>query len=572
MTNPEVKVVAKECRFAIHIPEKPGVSPDLHLVKEQVHYSDGTIKPQLKWIQDYKRKVYVTKRHLRKYQQKREWAQLDEVDVRECTQSMASLTAAKMLGMNYTKEPLKRLAVSPYLYGTDITSTSLIKKEYMKRYPEYNTPFTLATFDVETDVVNGTEEVIMATVIFKKEVYIVVDSKFIKGIAYPDQHLQEKANKYIGEHLQKHEMVITLVVADGVVDVIRKSFARIHELKPDWLAIWNMDYDVPKMLANLEKYGEDPRDFFCDPSVPKSLRVCRYRQGPKKKTTASGRQIPINPAAQWHTFICTAGYYIIDAMCAYKHLRLGEQEESSYSLDAILALKLGIRKLKFKEADTYEGLRWHQFMQMNYKIEYMVYNIFDCLSMIELDEKTKDLAYTLPSFSATTDFDNFKSQPRRIADAMHFYALENNYVMGTVAPSEKPADPTVDTESPAEEDQEEKPEEDKVLDRKGWVLTLPPLNAVLGLQLIEEDPTIRTGIRGFTFDSDATSAYPSATSVGNVSKTTTVRELISIEGLDEFTFRMNNLNLVLGPVNAIEYSVQMFNLPTPDKLLEQLTF
>lgn len=574
MTNPEVKVVAKECRFAIHIPERSGISPDLHLVKEQVHYSDGTTKPALKWIQDYKRKVYVTKPHLRKYSDKREWAHLDELTARECTQSQARDVAAKMLDKAWSKDHLKKLSASPFLYGTDITSTSLIKKEYMTRFPDHNTPFTLATFDVETDVVRGTEEVIMATVIFKKEVHIVVDYTFIRGIADPDRHLQEKARKYIGEYLDAHEMVITLVIADGVVDVIKKSFEKVHEIKPDWLAIWNMDYDVPKMIANLEKYGEDPRDYFCDPSIPKGLRVCRYKQGPKKKITASGRQIPINPAAQWHTLICTAGFYVIDAMCAYKHLRLGEQEESSYSLDAILGLKLGIRKLKFVEADKYEGLQWHQFMQTNFKIEYMVYNIFDCLSMIELDAKTKDLAYTLPSFSATTDFANFKSQPRRIADAMHFYALENGYVMGTVAPSEEIADPSVDAESTAEdgEEEEDKPEEDKVLDRKGWVLTLPPLNAVLGLQLIEEDPTIRTGIRGFTFDSDATSAYPSATSAANVSKMTTVRELISIEGIDEFTFRMNNLNLVLGPVNAIEYSTQMFGLPTPDRLLEELKF
>lgn len=574
MATPEPKVIARECRFAIHIPEKRDNNPDLHLVKEQVHYEDGTIKPNLRWIKDFKRGIWVTQPKFQKFKDKREWSKLEELTHKEVTQSELRDAAAKLLNKAYSKDHLKKLAQSPYLFGTDITSTSLIKKTYMDKYPDHNTPFTLATYDIETDVVHGTEEAIMATVIFKKEIFIVVKEDFIRGISNVNELLQSKARKYIGEYLDKHQYTITLQVVKNVVELIRVSFAKVHELKPDWLAIWNMDYDIPKLLANLESYGEDPRDFFCDPSIPKALRVAKYKQGPKKKITASGKQIPINPAAQWHTFICTAGYYVIDAMCAYKHLRLGEQEESSYSLDAILTLKLGIRKLKFEEADGYSGLRWHQFMQSEYKIEYMVYNIFDCLSMVELDDKTKDLAYTLPSFAATTDFNNFKSQPRRIADAMHYYALEQGYVMGTVGSMEEEQVSDVDTEEVAEDPVSDTDDfgvatRDDVLDRRNWVLTLSPTNSVLGLPFIEEDSTVRTGIRAFVFDSDATAAYPTGTSVANVSKSTTKRELISIEGIEETVFRMNNLNLILGLVNSVEYCTEMFHMPKPMDMLEK---
>lgn len=555
--------IARECRFAVHIPSRHPSVPDLHIVKEQLHYADGSMKPNVRFIKDYMRQFGIVKPSQRTYQDGREWESLDNLLIKEVTQSKLRDEVAKMLDKGWSNDPLKKLAQSPYLYGTDITSTSLIKKMYMDKYPDYNTPYTIATYDVETDVVNGTDEVLMATVIFKKEIFIAVVKSFVRGHAHLETLLQTAAQKYIGTELEQLGMKITLRVCDDVVGVIRESFAKVHEMKPDFLAIWNMDYDIPKILANLEKYRIDPKEIFCDPAVPASVRICKYKQGPKKKITASGKVIPINPAMQWHTLVCTASFYVIDAMCAYKHIRLGEQEEPSYSLDAILRKKINKKKLTFEQADAYSGLKWHEFMQSNYPIEYMVYNIYDCLSMIELDNTTKDLQYTLPTFSATTDFWNFKSQPRRIADALHFFALEKGCMMGTVGSVDEP----VEIER-SEDPEDEQEEESKTLDLTGWILTLPAHMSVLGLPLIEEDPTVRTGIRAFVFDSDASSAYPSATSVANVSKTTTKRELISMEGVDEETFRMQNLNLILGRVNALEYSHEMFSAPKPEVLLE----
>ncbi len=92
--------------------------------------------------------------------------------------------------------------------------------------------------------------------------------------------------------------------------------------------------------------------------------------------------------------------------------------------------------------------------------------------------------------------------------------------------------------------------------------------SVLGMACIAEDEKMLTGIRTFVYDSDCVSSYPSCTSVANVSKTTTKREVISIEGIDEAVFRMQNLNLVLGYPNANEYVQAMFKAPKPEELLE----
>lgn len=91
---------------------------------------------------------------------------------------------------------------------------------------------------------------------------------------------------------------------------------------------------------------------------------------------------------------------------------------------------------------------------------------------------------------------------------------------------------------------------------------------MLGLSIIEENAIIQTLIRCMTYDSDAVSAYPSASAVANVSKATTLYEIIAILGIDEDVFRQQNINLLQGHVNAAEYSSKMFGLPTIEDSLD----
>lgn len=48
----------------------------------------------------------------------------------------------------------------------------------------------------------------------------------------------------------------------------------------------------------------------------------------------------------------------------------------------------------------------------------------------------------------------------------------------------------------------------------------------------------------------------------NISKETTVKELIKVVGVDPYTFRMQGINLSGGQTNALEYCQTMFNFPT----------
>ena len=65
---------------------------------------------------------------------------------------------------------------------------------------------------------------------------------------------------------------------------------------------------------------------------------------------------------------------------------------------------------------------------------------------------------------------------------------------------------------------------------------------------------------------DVGSAYPSNQCSFNVSKETTEREVINILGIPREIFTMQNINVLAGSVNAVDYCTTMFNFPKLEEL------
>lgn len=543
--------VGTECRFAVYVNPKFD-NNDYHMVKETIHYSDGTTKPSIKIIENYKRSFYVTKPGQRNHKDKKEWEYIDKLTEFRTTQSQLVRNAARALGEEYKAQlGLREVSNSPYLYGSDILSTSLIKNEYAVKHPDLNTPFTVCALDVETDVVHGTNQIILTTIVFKDKIVCVATKDFVLDDKRFVETIHKKVDQYIKEYMVKRDYKLEVLVERNEMEMLFKIFSYLHEWKPDLLSIWNINYDIKKIIEACERYGVDPKDLFSDPEVPDHIKYFRYREGPNQKKKADGTVLPISASDQWHTVFSTSSFYVIDAMCVYRVVRLAKPAEQSYALDNILDIELGIRKLKFKEADAYSGLKWHEVMQTNFKHEYTVYNIFDVLSMMELEYKTTDLSVALPIFADKTDFSKFNSQPRKIVNELHFKCLEHGRVIGTTG-SEMITDLDL-----------------KTLPLTGWIVTLPSTHmSNNGIKCIEEDPTLVTSIHPLSADIDVGSAYPTNQCVFNVSKETTKREVISVKGMHFDTFSLLNINALSGAVNAVDYCTQMFKFP-PLKELEE---
>ncbi len=556
-----------ECKFVTYVPPPEPGKPDLHLIKLTKH-ENGVKTPIVKLVYDYERPYWTVRKGFQNYSQHKEWIEIDKVIAHKSPQHKLVQNASRALGMPWFKGNLKRLSESPYLFGTDILSTAVIKKAYMDKYPDAQSAFRIAIADTETDVLKGTEDIVMMSLTCKDRALIAVTKEYAG--TYPEfiDNVRQRIDKYLSDIVQKRNIKIDILLVDSPVEAIKACINLAHEIKPDLLAFWNIDFDISKIIRACEKEGVDIRDIFCDPIVPKEYRYFEYIRGPEQKVTESGKMTPVKPAARWHTVKCPTSFYLVDAMCIYKHVRIGKAEEQSYSLDNILNKVLGIRKLKFTQADHLTGLKWHQFMQENFKAEYVVYNLFDCISIEILDEKTTDMSLTFPLFSEHSDFENFKSQPRRAVDKLHYFALQHGRVISATAPKPKKKNNESDDEEDDDSTIEEKLE---TLSLQGWIITLPAhLVADNGLCCIKENPNLRTNIRVHVGDLDVSASYPNGEVVFNISKETTKKEMGRIPGIDEYTQRMQGINLISGGhVNAVEYCTNMLNFPYLDELLNQ---
>lgn len=581
MTEPSA-IKARECRFAIHVPTRSREFPDIHLVKEILHHEDGTIVPNVRCIENYKRPFYVTKKPYQNHKDKKESEEFGKLTRYVSTQSEMRFGVARALGQAYSPLPMKQLSASPYLYGSDVSSTTLIKQSYVDKYPDVFTPYTVATFDIETDVVNGTNDPILATLVMKGKLFHVAVKSFLDGFTDPEERYLRVVKKHLGKNIEALGLEIEFIIVDHPVDLIRESLKRLHLWLPDFVAIWNIGFDIPRLLDTLKKYEVRAEDIFCHPSIPDELRFCEFKKGSIKKMTASGAVKPKNPSEQWHSLLCPCGFWFIDQMSAYRFIRQGDQEEQEYNLNYILGKVLGTRKLEFEEASHIKSgsIEWHIYMQKHHPFEYMAYNNYDSIGTYELELKTKDLSQSLPTGCGPTDFSRFDSQTKRFSDGYYFYLLGKGEVLATLPPRAKKEQDSVfeaedidyigdsDDESGEEEDEDAISDKNEVLSLRGWIVTLKSHMSSLGLRLVNQIKALQTMFRCFTYDSDATAAYPSATAVGNVSKATTATEIIDITGIDEPIFRKNNLNLLHGHVNSIEYSVEMFGLPAANASLK----
>lgn len=546
-------IIARECRFVTHL-RKTETREDTHLVKELIHYEDGTKEPFLRILKNYLRPFYVTKEHFRNHKDKKESELLSRLIEYHSTESDLAENIAKRLKGTFPRRQFPTMydvSASPYLYGTDISTANLIKHAYSVKYPDVNTPFRVAIFDIETDTL--TEEIIVASLCLDNKVYIGILKKLLENKIKPIEQLEYLYQKHIPETDISKNITPVFKILDTELQLIEWIMNQAHQEQPDLVAVWNIDYDVPYIVKRCEHYGVDPKYIFSDPKLPEELKHFDYIEGSKSKVTASGVFKPKDPQEQWHSVIASSSFYWVDAMCTYYFVRQGGKTvPGGYSLDNILNFELGsnYKKLKFENMpEDLIGLDWHRYMVQHKPLEYIIYNIWDTMSVLHLDAKTKDLSLNLPLLNGYSHFNIFHQNPKKLVESIHYDYLDNGRVLAVRSKRQRNSniDSGVDVD---------------LLGLDEWVVTQPIERTTdSGLKCLQEDPELPTLIRAHVYDSDQVSGYPNDTISANVSGDTTSRELISIEGIEKDLFKTENLNCIYGNINAIQYCTTMFNFP-----------
>lgn len=567
----EPKIKAIECRFAVYIPPPRGMKDDYHFVKEVIHYEDNTTKNNLRAIPNYKRPFYITQEMHRNHKDKKEYEEFNKVNVYKSRQCDLVYDIARALNYQGRPRGLKDIcqAESPaspkskgqYVYGADILSTAVLKRQYKNKWPDTITPYSVATLDIETTMheKNIDKRILCCTIATHDKIYTVIHKKFVEGHATPEIQLQKLAKQY-AEPLESVKREWEVEIVDEELDIVLKTMAKLHVWQPDILAIWNMIFDIKVFEHCLNRNGVDPARIFSDPSIPPAYRYYEFIEGSEFKISAAGTRQTKEGSERWHTVVCPASFYIIDAMCLYRAIRNQETKDPSYGLGAIQKKELKTRgKLGFDDLTSAEEgtADWHTEMQAEYPLHYIVYNRYDSTGMLELEAKTKDLSINLAFFSGVSDFCNFNSQPRRIVDDLDAFYWNHKGGRKVVATTGLMKDDNGDFLDKYES---------LVIGRDGWIATLDP-------ELFEESNSmifcdaqgVYHHIHINNADLDVTSAYPNAQRSMNISKKTTHKEMVLIDGVDQRMRRIQGLNLSGGYINAVEIGVELFGLPQLDE-------
>lgn len=549
-------IVGREVRHVSYTQEVNGQS-DLLVAKEYIHLKDGTRVPNLNLVKDFQRKFWVSRPGRRnEHKDKLQWDATHNLIEYTTTQNEMSGKIHRALGGYGRDGGMFNHLKSPYLYGAGIKPQCLLKDEYMTKYEKFMTPrSSMAVLDIETDVVYGTKEPILISLTMKSKVFTGISRKFLNSVADNDEvnHMliMKRLNSLLEKQVKERGIEFELFFGDTAAEICEEAIKRSHEWQPDYVAIWNLDFDVPKIVETLKRAGCNLPDIFSDPRVPYQYRSFNYNPGPTVKTTHTGRTTPVPIEKRWPVVDTPCSYYWIDAMCLYARLRIASGKEESYALDYVMNKHINMGKLKFTATDHLSKLDWHIEMQKHHKFEYIAYNIFDCIGMELLDEKTGDIGYAFTALCDRSDFADFKSDPTQISDAMHFHCLNHGHVFGTSGGDIRDENDSY------------------VVKPKGWIITLDAFLAQhIGLELIEGLDNHQTQLSIHCADLDIEGTYPSEQEATNACKETTIREIVRIEGLTEIEMREIGVNLSAGETNACGIANTVYSVPNKLELLD----
>lgn len=550
MTETNDKIIGYECKHAVYTKANDGSGDDVVYVKEYAHYEDGRDPvPFLRPFVNYKRDFYVTKESARDHEEKKEWERIGRLD-RIRTQQSKLIPAIGRALKRQVRGKLSQIARNPYLYGADITTPTLIKQTYREKWPTAISNNRVAVFDIETDVLHGTKKPILASITFKDRAFMAVVAGFVQGYPNVENQIHAGVDKYLADFKKARNLNLEILVVSTPGQAIVECFKRAHEWKPDFVTMWNIDFDIPKSVETLEAEGIDPAQVFSDPSVPDKFKFWSYIPAKPTKETATGKITPVPYPERWHRAECPASFFLICSMCTYRRIRLAKQMEK-YGLDDVLKKHLKLGKLKFKEADKYKKLKWHEFMQANYPIEYAVYNLFDCIGVELLDEKTKDLTQVISTQCKSSEYTSYKSQPRRLVDDIYFFCRARGLIPATVS------------------DEMFTEDDELTVDTNNWIVTLQAHLCVdNGLRMLLELPEVASHIRVHVADLDIVSTYPNVQTILNISKETTYREIIGIQNMEEYEKRMAGVNLTAATTNCVELTCSIYKAASFDRMLD----
>lgn len=516
------------------------------VVEQRVTTRDDGTENVLDTIQIYDdpvRPFFVTRPEYRNHEYKKEFEQTDRCEEYLCRSSMLVDTLAKALGRyNNPFRPLtlRRLCSSPFVYVADIPAETFIKQDYLRKTPVGKMArLTRGGLDIETEV-RGDERIIAITFIHEHTIYTAVLKEYCRihdpssgegeNARWRDANLGDcrlVVDRLLGNFLTEHGFTLNLSIQDSELELIKWIFARIHECKTHYVGVWNLSFDMTRILKRLTALGVDPASVMCHPDVDPLYRVANWCEDTSDVDHYTDR---------WH-WMTLAGYtQFVDSMCLYARLRKVSGKDTSYSLDYISTKELGTGKLHFGDIMNH----WYQ-QNFNF-LEYIAYNINDVVIMQLMEYKNNDII-ALAGQCGKSLASQFARQTVMLRDDSYDYGRTKGRVPASVGNS-------MITDV------------DKIQGVAGGTV-LPP-NKALGVSapVVRELPGESTLVSLFTNDLDFSSLYPTTTSSFNISKETALSTIVHINGKPADAVEHLSADMIDPRIGAENIAHEIFNLPS----------
>ena len=382
-----------------------------------------TNETKLIYYENPKINFYVTK-DKNKYKYQRMSMPISELDVIQCKYSEREKEMAKSVNkLNQFYDECRKGRVFDYN-----TNTMIDHKRIFVQNCLYNSPnIYLGDFDIEDYYKNthmdkyGRDVFQKYGVIKQGMMDIEVDQYFnnwsiddksapINSISYSDmvtntlyllvlnnqpdnkdvEYVKNNFEKFISEFVTPHAHDNTINYKVDFYDtekgLILGFWDLIHKLKPDFVGIWNMNFDIPYILSRMKTLEIDELSTCCHPDVPEQYRYVRYiEDSERNKDNRFITTDNTHPSRLWD-WVQISGYtQFYDMMALYSLIRK-RYIFPSYKLDDISETVTGHGKLDYHSM----GYTIKKLAHQNFKI-FLSYSIIDTVRLQQIENITGDL-------------------------------------------------------------------------------------------------------------------------------------------------------------------------------------
>ena len=167
------------------------------------------------------------------------------------------------------------------------------------------------------------------------------------------------------------------VFYDEEIHLIQDLFMYINAVQPDFVLAWNMAFDIPYIMARIEKLGYDPVDIICHPDF--KYKQCKYFIDEQHK----------NEFELKGDYSAISGYTLyLDQLQHFASRRKGQSKFPNYKLDTI-----GKMIAKIGKYDAFPpNLRFADREYYNFE-DFTLYNIMDTIVQKVVEHKCDDVGY-----------------------------------------------------------------------------------------------------------------------------------------------------------------------------------